>query len=72
LVLYRLANIASKSGLVTARLSGKVLEAVGPELVGRVADPPGNALDGGEPLTKSSRVERPAPGVPTVTVHEPR
>ena len=49
-----------------ARLSGKVLEVpVGPELVGRVVDPLGNVLDGGEPLkTKTrSRVERSAPGV---------
>jgi len=50
----------------TVRLSGKVLEVpVGPELVGRVIDPLGNALDGGDPIkTKlQSRVERPAPGV---------
>lgn len=49
-----------------ARLSGKVLEVpVGPELVGRVVDPLGNVLDGGEPLKtkETSRVERPAPGV---------
>ena len=59
----------------TARLSGKVLEVpVGPELVGRVVDPLGNVLDGGEPLkTKQmSRVERPAPGVlDRKSVHEP-
>jgi F-type H+-transporting ATPase subunit alpha len=59
----------------TARLSGKVLEVpVGPELVGRVVDPLGNALDGGEPIkTKQmSRVERPAPGVlDRKSVHEP-
>jgi len=50
----------------TVRLSGKVLEVpVGPELVGRVIDPLGNALDGGEPIKThlKSRVERPAPGV---------
>jgi F-type H+-transporting ATPase subunit alpha len=49
-----------------ARLSGKVLEVpVGPELVGRVVDPLGNPLDGGEPIkTKlTARVERTAPGV---------
>lgn len=59
----------------TARLAGKVLEVpVGPELVGRVVDPLGNPLDGGEPIkTKlSSRVERPAPGVlDRKSVHEP-
>lgn len=58
-----------------ARLSGKVLEVpVGPELVGRVVDPLGNALDGGEPIkTKQmARVERPAPGVlARKHVHEP-
>jgi F-type H+-transporting ATPase subunit alpha len=49
-----------------ARLSGKVLEVpVGPELVGRVVDPLGNPLDGGEAIkgTKMARVERNAPGV---------
>jgi F-type H+-transporting ATPase subunit alpha len=58
-----------------ARLSGKVLEVpVGPELVGRVVDPLGNPLDGGEPIKAklSSRVERPAPGVlDRKHVHEP-
>ena len=57
------------------RLSGKVLEVpVGPELVGRVVDPLGNPLDGGEPIkgTHMSRVERPAPGVlARKSVHEP-
>lgn len=57
------------------RLSGKVLEVpVGPELVGRVVDPLGNVLDGGEPLNAKlhSRVERPAPGVlARKSVHEP-
>jgi F-type H+-transporting ATPase subunit alpha len=50
----------------TVRLSGQVLEVpVGPELVGRVVDPLGNPLDGGEPIkTKQTyRVERTAPGV---------
>jgi F-type H+-transporting ATPase subunit alpha len=48
------------------RLSGKVLEVpVGPELVGRVVDPLGNPLDGGEPIKSklTARVERTAPGV---------
>lgn len=57
------------------RLSGQVLEVpVGPELVGRVVDPLGNPLDGGEPIkaTQKSRVERPAPGVlQRKHVHEP-
>jgi F-type H+-transporting ATPase subunit alpha len=57
------------------RLSGNVLEVpVGPELVGRVVDPLGNALDGGEPIKtkQTSRVERPAPGVlDRKSVHEP-
>ncbi|MFA5004046.1 MAG: F0F1 ATP synthase subunit alpha [Candidatus Saccharimonadales bacterium] len=48
------------------RLSGQVLEVpVGPELIGRVVDPLGNPIDGGEPIKAKlkSRVERPAPGV---------
>lgn len=57
------------------RLSGRVLEVpVGPELVGRVVDPLGRALDGGEPIKtkQTSRVERPAPGVlARKHVHEP-
>lgn len=57
------------------RLSGQVLEVpVGPELIGRVVDPLGNVLDGGEPLKtkQTSRVERPAPGVmQRKGVHEP-
>ncbi len=67
-------DVSVKAG-ATARLSGKVLEVpVGPELVGRVVDPLGNVLDGGEPLkTKTtSRVERNAPGVlDRKSVHEP-
>ncbi len=59
----------------SVRLSGQVLEVpVGPELVGRVVDPLGNALDGGEPIKtkQTSRVERPAPGVlDRKSVHEP-
>lgn len=59
----------------TVRLSGKILEVpVGPELVGRVVDPLGNPLDGGDALkTKQmSPVERPAPGVlDRKSVHEP-
>jgi F-type H+-transporting ATPase subunit alpha len=57
------------------RLSGSVLEVpVGPELVGRVVDPLGNPLDGGDPIKakQRSRVERPAPGVlDRKSVHEP-
>lgn len=57
------------------RLSGHVLEVpVGPELVGRVVDPFGRPLDGGDPIkTKQTyRVERPAPGVlDRQHVHEP-
>jgi len=58
-------DTAVKAG-ATVRLSGKVLEVpVGPELVGRVVDPLGRELDGGEPIkTKLTyRLERPAPGV---------
>jgi F-type H+-transporting ATPase subunit alpha len=59
----------------TVRLSGKVLEVpVGPELVGRVVDPLGNPLDGGEPIKAKLRspVERQAPGVlARKHVHEP-
>ncbi len=58
-----------------ARLSGRVLEVpVGPELVGRVVDPLGRALDGGDPIKtkQTARVERPAPGVlDRKSVHEP-
>ena len=56
---------AVKAG-ASVRLSGHVLEVpVGPELVGRVVDPLGRPLDGGEPIKakRTSRVERPAPGV---------
>src|SRR6202012_5638984 len=59
----------------TVRLSGQVLEVpVGPELVGRVVDPLGNALDGGDPIKTSQKspVERTAPGVlARKHVHEP-
>ncbi len=58
-----------------AKLSGRVLEVpIGPELVGRVVNPLGEAIDGkGEIKTKlSSRVERIAPGVlARKSVHEP-
>jgi F-type H+-transporting ATPase subunit alpha len=58
-----------------ARLSGRVLEVpVGPELIGRVVDPLGRALDGGAPIKtkETARVERPAPGVlDRKSVHEP-
>ncbi len=67
-------DVEVKAG-AKARLSGKVLEVpVGPELVGRVVDPLGNPLDGGEPIKakQSYRVERPAPGVlDRKSVHEP-
>jgi F-type H+-transporting ATPase subunit alpha len=67
-------DVEVKAG-AKARLSGKVLEVpVGPELVGRVVDPLGNPLDGGEPIKakQTSRVERPAPGVlDRKSVHEP-
>jgi F-type H+-transporting ATPase subunit alpha len=59
----------------TVRLSGQVLEVpVGPELVGRVVDPLGNPLDGGDPINtkQKSPVERTAPGVlDRKHVHEP-
>lgn len=59
----------------TAKLTGKVLEVpVGPELVGRVVNPLGEALDGkGAIKTKqNARVERIAPGVlARKSVHEP-
>jgi F-type H+-transporting ATPase subunit alpha len=58
-------DTAVKAG-AKVKLSGKVLEVpVGPELIGRVVDPLGNPLDGGEPIkTKQSyRVERTAPSV---------
>jgi F-type H+/Na+-transporting ATPase subunit alpha len=57
------------------KLSGQVLEVpVGPELVGRVVDPLGRPLDGGDAIkTKQTRrVESPAPGVlDRKSVHEP-
>src|SRR6201995_4805687 len=59
----------------TVRLSGQVLTVpVGPELIGRVVDPLGRPLDGGDPLNtkQTSPVERPAPGVlARKHVHEP-
>lgn len=67
-------DIEVKAG-AKVRLSGSVLEVpVGPELVGRVVDPLGRPLDGGEPIKakQRSRVERPAPGVlARKSVHEP-
>ena len=58
-----------------ARLSGRVLEVpVGPELVGRVVNPLGEPIDGGDPINakQTSRVERPAPPVlARKSVHEP-
>jgi F-type H+/Na+-transporting ATPase subunit alpha len=65
---------AVKAG-AKARLSGRVLEVpVGPELVGRVVNPLGEAIDGGDPIKtkQTARVERPAPGVlARKSVHEP-
>src|SRR5579884_4144482 len=67
-------DAAVKAG-AKVRLSGQVLEVpVGPELIGRVVDPLGRPLDGGEPIKTSQRyrVERPAPGVlDRQHVHEP-
>src|SRR3982751_6284786 len=67
-------DTAVKAG-AKVRLSGQVLEVpVGPEMVGRVVDPLGNVLDGGEPLKakQRSRVEQAAPGVMArKSVHEP-
>ncbi len=59
----------------TVKLKGTILEVpVGPELLGRVVDPLGRALDGGPAIkTKEmGRVERPAIGVMgRKSVHEP-
>ncbi len=58
-------DIDIKAG-AKVRLSGKVLEIpVGDELIGRVIDPLGNPLDGGEPIKskQNSKIERTAPGV---------
>ncbi len=67
-------DIEVKAG-AKVRLSGSVLEVpVGPELVGRVVDPLGRPLDGGEPIKakQRSRIEHPAPGVlARKSVHEP-
>ncbi len=67
-------DVEVKAG-AKARLSGKILEVpVGPELIGRVVDPLGNPIDGGEPIKakQMSRVEQAAPGVlARKSVHEP-
>jgi F-type H+-transporting ATPase subunit alpha len=59
----------------TVRLKGDVLSVpVGPELLGRVVDPLGRPLDGGEPIKTKQMglVERGAPGVmDRKSVHEP-
>lgn len=59
----------------TVRLKGTVLSVpVGPELLGRVVDPLGNALDGGPAIKTKAQgiVERTAPGVmDRKSVHEP-
>lgn len=70
-----LGNETAVAAGAKARLTGRVLEVpVGPELVGRVVDPLGRALDGGEPIKtkQTARVERAAPGVlARKSVHEP-
>ena len=70
-----LGDDASVKAGAKVRLSGSVLEVpVGPEMVGRVVDPLGNAIDGGAPIKAKlkSRVERPAPDVLSrKSVHEP-
>ncbi len=70
-----LGDDASVKAGARVRLSGHVLQVpVGPELIGRVVDPLGNALDGGEPIKAkhSYNVERPAPGViDRRSVHQP-
>ena len=67
-------DIDIKAG-AKVRLSGKVLEVpVGSELIGRVVDPLGRPLDGGEAIKakQSSRVEQTAPAVlDRQSVHEP-
>lgn len=59
----------------TVRLKGTVLTVpVGPELLGRVVDPLGRAIDGGAPIKTEQQgiVERNAPGVmERKSVHEP-
>ena len=70
-----LGDTAQVKAGATVHLSGRVLEVpVGPELVGRVVDPLGNPLDGGDPIKAklTSPVERTAPGVlARKHVHEP-
>ncbi len=66
-------DIDIKAG-AKVRLSGKVLEIpVGEELIGRVIDPLGDPLDGGEPIKAKlkNRIEGTAPGVlDRKSVHE--
>jgi len=68
------SDAAVKAGQ-TVRLKGTVLSVpVGPELLGRVVDPLGNAIDGGAAITTKQQgiVERAAPGVmDRKSVHEP-
>lgn len=70
-----LGGDASVAAGAKVRLSGSVLQVpVGPELVGRVVDPLGRVLDGGEPIktTQTSPIERTAPDVLSRKhVHEP-
>lgn len=70
-----LGGDASVAAGAKVRLTGSVLEVpVGPELVGRVVDPMGNVLDGGDPIKTAQKapVERTAPDVLSRKhVHEP-
>lgn len=61
-----LGNYLGLSEGMTARCTGRILEVpVGPELLGRVVDPLGNAIDGKGPInpTAMEPVEKVAPGV---------
>lgn len=70
-----LGSDASVKAGQTVRLKGTVLTVpVGPELLGRVVDPLGNAIDGGAAIKTKQQgiVERAAPGVmDRKSVHEP-
>lgn len=70
-----LGEDANVSAGASVKLTGEILSVpVGPELMGRVVDPLGRALDGkAEPKTKvRGAVEHPAPGViDRKSVHEP-
>lgn len=57
------------------RRTGRIMQVpVGEELIGRVVNPLGQAIDGGKPIetTKTRPIESPAPGVmDRKSVHEP-